>query len=57
MGTTPADDWVDQWNSRIDVPNNVNCNMMSRLIRDVRRQERTDMRNRFLSIQMDAQVR
>lgn len=29
---------------------------MGRLIRDVRRQERTDLTNRFLSIDMDAKV-
>lgn len=29
---------------------------MGQLVRDVRRQERTDMRNRFLSIHMDAEV-
>lgn len=37
---------------------NINNNQraMGRLVRDVRRQERADLRNRFLSIHMDAQV-
>lgn len=30
---------------------------MGQLLRDVRRDERTDLRNRFLSIEMDAKVR
>ena len=30
---------------------------MSRLVRDIRRQERNDLRNRILSIHMDAQAR
>lgn len=37
---------------------NINNNQraIGRLVRDVRRQERADLRNRFMSIHMDAQV-
>lgn len=35
---------------------NNNQRVIGRLVRDVRRQERADLRNRFLSIHMDAQV-
>lgn len=43
--------WVEDWNTEMK-----QSNSMGRLTRDVRRQERTDMRNRFLSIDMDAKV-
>lgn len=43
---------MEDWNAEIGN----HSNSMGRLTRDVRRQERTDMRNRFLSIDMDAKV-
>ena len=46
-----GDCWVEDWNTAMK-----QSNSMGRLTRDVRRQERTDMRNRFLSIDMDAKV-
>lgn len=46
-----GDCWVEDWNAEVGKQNS-----MGRLTRDVRRQERTDMRNRFLSIDMDAKV-
>lgn len=46
-----SDCWVEDWNAEVGKHTS-----MGRLTRDVRRQERTDMRNRFLSIDMDAKV-
>eukprot|EP00752_Nemacystus_decipiens_P004789 g4357.t3 len=43
------DCWVEDWNAELK-----RCTSVGRLTRDVRRQERTDLRNRFLSIDMDA---
>lgn len=52
--STSAGDWVEEWNAEGGGGNN--SNSMGKMIRVLQRQERTDMRNRFLSIDMDAKV-
>lgn len=51
--------WMEDWNAEFGIGNsnkNIGGNSMGKMVRDLRRQERTDMRNRFLSIDMDAKV-
>lgn len=59
------DDWVGEWEAEMSLGPSVVLGVhstssqnksISRLVRDVRRDEKADMRNRFLSISMDAEV-
>ncbi|CAM9609314.1 unnamed protein product [Scytosiphon promiscuus] len=49
-----ADSWMEDWNAEFGAGNN-GGNSMGKMVRDLRRQERTDLRNRFLSIDMDSE--